>query len=131
MTDSEFRWCSHKGGAGACHLPTNFLLLLIPGRGGAWEEPGWEGLRPAKILQSGRSALVTSLILGEYTNLPRTTMNHERHCVRHSGLNRGDIERLRTAVNRSSVIPLYGASRARRVPTPPAGDRGSSEGDAP
>jgi membrane protease YdiL (CAAX protease family) len=39
------------------------LLLLIPGIGGAWEEPGWRGYALPQ-LQVGRSALLTSLILG-------------------------------------------------------------------
>ncbi|MGH3147817.1 MAG: CPBP family intramembrane glutamic endopeptidase [Rubrobacter sp.] len=44
-------------------IPTYFLLLLIPGIGGAWEEPGWRGYALPK-LQVGRSALVASLIVG-------------------------------------------------------------------
>ena len=39
------------------------ILLLIPGMGGAWEEPGWRGFA-LPSLQAGRSALVASLILG-------------------------------------------------------------------
>jgi membrane protease YdiL (CAAX protease family) len=39
------------------------ILLLIPGMGGAWEEPGWRGFALPN-LQVGRSALVASLILG-------------------------------------------------------------------
>jgi len=44
-------------------LPTFFLLLLVPGIGGAWEEPGWRGYALPR-LQAGRSALFASLILG-------------------------------------------------------------------
>lgn len=44
-------------------LPTFALVLLIPGVGGAWEEPGWRGYAVPR-LQRGRSALVASLILG-------------------------------------------------------------------
>jgi uncharacterized protein len=44
-------------------VTTYFLLLLIPGIGGAWEEPGWRGYALPK-LQSDRSALSASLILG-------------------------------------------------------------------
>jgi membrane protease YdiL (CAAX protease family) len=44
-------------------IPTYFLLLLIPGIGGAWEEPGWRGYALPK-LQVGRTALLASLILG-------------------------------------------------------------------
>jgi membrane protease YdiL (CAAX protease family) len=44
-------------------IPTFFLLLLIPGIGGAWEEPGWRGYATPK-LQASRSALPASLILG-------------------------------------------------------------------
>jgi CAAX protease family protein len=44
-------------------IPTYFLLLLIPGIGGAWEEPGWRGYALPK-LQTRRSALSASLLLG-------------------------------------------------------------------
>lgn len=44
-------------------LPTFAILLLIPGFGGAWEEPGWRGYAVPR-LQRGRSALVASVILG-------------------------------------------------------------------
>jgi membrane protease YdiL (CAAX protease family) len=39
------------------------ILLLVPGFGGAWEEPGWRGYA-LPSLQSGRSALIASLIVG-------------------------------------------------------------------
>lgn len=39
------------------------VLLLVPGIGGAWEEPGWRGFAVPR-LQSGRSALFAGLILG-------------------------------------------------------------------
>src|ERR671921_848552 len=39
------------------------VVLLIPGVGGTWEEPGWRGVA-LPSLQTGRSALVASLILG-------------------------------------------------------------------
>jgi CAAX protease family protein len=38
------------------------IVLLIPGVGGAWEEPGWRGYALPR-LQSGRSALIAALIL--------------------------------------------------------------------
>jgi len=50
---------------GACPglIPSFFLLLLIPGIGGARKEPGWRGYALPN-LQAGRSALLASLILG-------------------------------------------------------------------
>ncbi len=39
------------------------ILLLVPGIGGAWEEPGWRGFAVPR-LQGGRSALFAGLILG-------------------------------------------------------------------
>jgi uncharacterized protein len=39
------------------------FVLLVPGLGGAWEEPGWRGFAVPR-LQAGQSALVASLILG-------------------------------------------------------------------
>jgi CAAX protease family protein len=44
-------------------IPTYFLLLLVPGIGGAWEEPGWRGYALPN-LQAGRSALSASLQVG-------------------------------------------------------------------
>ena len=45
-------------------LASNFaIVLLIPGVGGAWEEPGWRGFAVPR-LQSGRTALRAALILG-------------------------------------------------------------------
>ena len=44
-------------------VPTFFLLLLVPGIGGAWEEPGWRGFAQPK-LQVSYSALAASLVLG-------------------------------------------------------------------
>jgi membrane protease YdiL (CAAX protease family) len=44
-------------------LPLFLAVLLIPGLGGAWEEPGWRGFALPR-LQTGRSALLAALILG-------------------------------------------------------------------
>ena len=50
-------------GGGTGLFSTFAVRLLIPGTGGAWEEPGWRGFA-LPSLQAGRSALVASLILG-------------------------------------------------------------------
>jgi uncharacterized protein len=50
-------------GAWPSLVPTFFLLLLVPGIGGAWEEPGWRGYALPN-LQADRSVLLASLILG-------------------------------------------------------------------
>jgi len=44
-------------------IPTFFILLLIPGIGGTWEEPGFRGYALPR-LQIGRSALFAALTLG-------------------------------------------------------------------
>lgn len=43
-------------------VPNLLILLLVPGLGGAWEEPGWRGYALDR-LQIPRSPLVASLIL--------------------------------------------------------------------
>ena len=48
---------------GLAILTTFATVLLIPGVGGAWEEPGWRGYAVPR-LQSGRTALRAALILG-------------------------------------------------------------------
>jgi uncharacterized protein len=44
-------------------ISTFFILLLIPGLGGTWEEPGFRGYALPR-LQIGRSALLAALTLG-------------------------------------------------------------------
>ena len=44
-------------------LPMFAVLLVVPGLGGAWEEPGWRGYALPR-LQSGRTALRAGLMLG-------------------------------------------------------------------
>jgi uncharacterized protein len=42
---------------------TFLLLLLVPGIGGAWEEPGWRGYALPRMI-ADRSPLVASLVIG-------------------------------------------------------------------
>lgn len=43
-------------------LPTFLLLLLVPGIGGAWEEPGWRGYALPR-LAAGHSQLAAALVI--------------------------------------------------------------------
>ncbi len=43
-------------------LPAFLLMLLVPGIGGAWEEPGWRGYALPR-LEAGRPALAADLLL--------------------------------------------------------------------
>jgi membrane protease YdiL (CAAX protease family) len=44
-------------------LPTALVILLFPGLGGAWEEPGWRGYALPRFLEL-RGPVMSSLILG-------------------------------------------------------------------
>ena len=44
-------------------LPTFAILLLVPGLGGAWEEPGWRGYAVPRM-QTRWTALTSGLVLG-------------------------------------------------------------------
>jgi len=44
-------------------VPTALVILLFPGLGGAWEEPGWRGYALRRLLERG-GPVVSSLILG-------------------------------------------------------------------
>ena len=53
----------HRVGGWTDLFSTFALILLVLGIGGAWEEPSWRGYALTR-LQTGRSALFASLILG-------------------------------------------------------------------
>ena len=65
--DQHCPWCASRSFDGRFNwvgiLPAFAMALLIPGFGGAWEEPGWRGYAVPR-LQSGRTALRAALILG-------------------------------------------------------------------
>ena len=44
-------------------LPTALVILLFPGIGGAWEEPGWRGYALPRLLER-RGAVISTLTLG-------------------------------------------------------------------
>jgi membrane protease YdiL (CAAX protease family) len=54
---------AHDFGRWTNVLPTALVILLFPGIGGAWEEPGWRGYALPRLLER-RGAVVSTLVLG-------------------------------------------------------------------